>query len=102
MLYWKHRMAQWLLFGTETITWKNFVVVVHFRKLKFLKKECFFLANKGVGVGSSLDIWPSRKGLLQNMYLLYLSYHKCNPMTTVVDGSTFLKIFKTITWEKIK
>ena len=39
------------------------------------------------------------KGLLQNMYQrLDLFDHKCNPLiTTVIDGSIFLKIFKTFT-----
>ena len=33
--------------------------------------------------------------------MLDLVYHKSNPLfTTVVDGNIFLKIGKTITWEK--
>ena len=50
--------------------------------------------------GLSLDIWRSRKdlGLLQNIYVLEPLHYKRNPfITTVVDESTFLKIFtKTV------
>ena len=50
-----------------------------------------FIANKVVGL--SLDIWRSRKafkGLLQNIYLSLLLYHKRNPLImTVVDSSIF-------------
>ena len=62
------------------------------RTCDLLKKICFF-ASKGVGL--SLDIWPSRKGLLQNIYLILdLLYHKCNSLImTVVDDITSLKIF---------
>ena len=68
------------------------------------QKSRFFIASKGV-VDLSLDIWPSRialTNLLQNIYLtLDLVYHKRNPLfITIVDASVFLKIFKTITWEK--
>ena len=56
------------------------------------EKSMSILASKGVGL--SFDIWLSRKGLFQNIYLvLDLSYHKCNPfITAAVDGSIFKKI----------
>ena len=42
------------------------------------------------------------KSLLQNIYqMLDLLYHECNPLImNVVDGSIFLKIFKTNLREK--
>ena len=56
------------------------------------------MASKGVDFTS--DIWPSRslKVSLQNIKLMLdLLHHKCNSLlTTVVDGSIFKKICKTI------
>ena len=49
-----------------------------FKEVEVIEKRICFLASRGVGL--SLDIWPSRKGLLQNTYLMLdLSCHKCNP-----------------------
>ena len=68
------------------------------------KDDRFFTASKRVGLSS--DIWPSRKALkgnLKNIHMvLDLLYHKGNPpITAVVDGSIFKKIFKTILERKM-
>ena len=67
------------------------------------QKSSFFIASKGVDLSS--DIWPSRslKGFLQNIKLILdLLCHKPNSLiTTVVDGSGFKKMFKTILERKM-
>ena len=67
------------------------------------QKTSFFIASKGVDLSS--DIWPSRslKGSLQNIKLMLdLLCHKRNSLiTTVVDGSGFKKMFKTILERKM-
>ena len=67
------------------------------------QKSSFFIASKGVDLSS--DIWLSRslKGSLQDITLMLgLLCHKPNSLiTTVVDGSSIKKIFKTILERKM-
>ena len=56
-----------------------------------------FIGSKGVG--SSLDIWPSRKVLKRLSQIIYLMldllYLKRNPLiTTLVDGHILLKYLR--------
>ena len=91
-----------LSFPSLNIVQKKMTMCKNYESLLHQKRR-FFITSKGVDV--SLGIWRSRKAiksLLQNIYLIWeLLYHKLNPLvTTVVNGSIFLKIFKTITSEK--
>ena len=72
-------------------------------KDRHIKRVGLFIAGKGVGL--SLEIWAPRKALkslLQNIFLMLdlLYYKHKSIITTVVDGSIFKKIFKTIIREK--